>query len=233
MALLLADRKEKYLMVFADTGAEYPETLEYIEYFQEATGLPIDIVKANKVENLDCSRRGLLDYCYKRTLIPMRAFRWCTEKFKIGPLYNYQLRNNVHHQYIGFDADESRRVKNFNNLFITTSYPLIEAGINRQGCIDIIAAHGLKVPRKSGCWCCPFQALSGWKYLYLKHPLLWDKAVNMERAVIERRGGDMRATLWRSGKTLEDMAKRFGEDDAAATLKMHDTSEIPCGCYDG
>ena len=231
MALLLADRGEEFLMVFADTGAEYPETLEYLSYFEEATGFHIDVVRVGKVENLDCSNRGLLDYCEQRTLIPMRAYRWCTEKFKINPIEDYCLRNNVSHQFIGFDAGESRRAKTYLNLFYSKSYPLIEMGIDRQGCVEIIKAHGIKVPRKTGCWCCSFQAIANWKYLFENHPELWNAAREMESAVIDKRGGDQACTLWRNQKTLEDLAQRW-TGDAEEGDNDDPSDSIPCGCYD-
>jgi hypothetical protein len=64
---------------------------------------------------------------------------------------------------------------------------LIENEVNRKGCIDIIKAHGLPEPRKSGCFICPFQRKADWKELRRKHPDLFCMAVSIERDAIRKR----------------------------------------------
>ena len=66
-------------------------------------------------------------------------------------------------------------------------YLLIENGIDRDGCVDLINKHGLAIPLKSGCWFCPFQRKGQWRKLRMEHPELFCKAKELERLENESR----------------------------------------------
>ena len=83
---------------------------------------------------------------------------------------------------IGIDAGEARRAKLSSAGKIEYRYPLIEAGIDREGCKALIAAHGMAIPPKSGCYICPFQSPAQLKRLRKKHPELFCQVKMLERA---------------------------------------------------
>jgi hypothetical protein len=231
LALWLMDRGEDFLMVFADTGAEYPETLEYVDYFEETTGHPIDIVKAEIVEGRDWAEDGLYGYSFFHNMVPYRQFRWCTIKFKIRPLEAYRKRNGVEEIYIGFDAGEPHRIKHHEKDSAIKLYPLVDNGIDRAGCLEIIKAHGLELPRKSGCYICPYQRIRQWNYLFRNHPELWDKAVALEDNAHTSTGKPI--TFFDNDKSLHDLKKQLAEMDKQALLVDDHLEEWerPCGCY--
>ncbi len=231
LALLLMDRGEEFLMVFADTGAEYPETLEYIEYFEEATGHPIDIVRAEIVDGRDWSETGLYGYSWFYNMVPYRAFRWCTDKFKIRPIAKYHERNGGEEVYIGFDAGEYHRVKNRANDYAEKLYPLIDEGIDRNGCVELIKSHGLRVPMKSGCYICPYQLNRQWNYLFRVHPELWNKAIALEKNAHTAKG---KPVTFLDGKSLLDLKKELAAVDKQEFIDDSHLEEWekPCGCYD-
>jgi 3'-phosphoadenosine 5'-phosphosulfate sulfotransferase (PAPS reductase)/FAD synthetase len=135
-------------IVFCDTGAELPETLEYVNIFGQwlqQYGLHIEIIGRPE---------GLYDYCTRKQLIPFRQFRWCTEKFKIIPFNEFIQKYMPALAYIGFDAGEEGRVLNSEKPFIGKNckkkkfpydkrYPLFQNGIDRAGCMDMIRKAGL------------------------------------------------------------------------------------------
>ena len=60
-------------------------------------------------------------------------------------------------------------------------YPLMEWGINREKCKQIIAAAGLPVPLKSACFFCPASKKHEILWLQEHHPELMDRALAIER----------------------------------------------------
>jgi hypothetical protein len=101
---------------------------------------------------------------------------------------------------IGFDAGEEHRAKINHNKGVENRYPLIEAGLNRDDCIKLIKSHGLEVPRKSGCFICPFQRVTEWKELRRKHPNLYCKAVTLENICNEKRNQNGKKNIYINGK---------------------------------
>ena len=176
MAIMLINQGWKGQIVFSDTGTEHPETYCWMDYFEKEwlrprgfeiirlKGLPYHRVKGGI---------SLIEYCELAHKIPMAAIRWCTTEWKVDPLRRWCVENNTPEQLIGIAADESHRM-------IGKNRPLVDAGITREGCIKIIESEGLSVPRKSGCYICPFQRDSGWKQLWQDHPDLFERAAKME-----------------------------------------------------
>ena len=146
--------------------------------------------------------------------------------FKVRPVAKWMAQNGETEQMIGIAADESHRQPD-------KWRPLCDAGVTRQGCIDIIQAEGVSVPRKSGCYICPFQRVSGWRELWRDHPDLFERAAKLEEDVTRNVEGRFRATLDPSGKrTLRDLEVMF-----TGQAPMFDDSEMdalrsyqPCIC---
>jgi 3'-phosphoadenosine 5'-phosphosulfate sulfotransferase (PAPS reductase)/FAD synthetase len=170
---------EDFEAVFVDHGTDWPETYEYMQ-MMIAKGYPVTVIKPN--------HRGfdnLYDCCMARKILPNRQRRWCTHEFKVVPLIDYYQTPSV--ELIGFDVNEKTRIGMHEKNGVTKDYPLLAAGIDRQGCIDLIKRHGLPVPPKSGCWICPFQKREQWIELKRRHPDLFCKAVQLENLCNERR----------------------------------------------
>jgi len=196
LMLLLEDFGIEFESVFVDTGCEYPETYEYLDYLQKL-GYDITVIKPN-VEG--CST--IYEYCKKYRIVPGQFMRWCTEKFKVKPFAQYIQTPCI--VFMGIDVSEKHRA--FGKPVkkgALTSYPLIDYKIDRRKCVQIIKSHGLRVPRKSACWLCPFAKKREVRELYLKYPDLYEKRKEIERLASERHG--RRVTL-RVGVTTEEWA---------------------------
>ena len=166
-------------IVFADVGNESPETYAFLKIFKEwmkEHNLKFVTVK---------SHLGTLrDDHYKKRIIPFRAFRSCTDKFKIIPIRKYlkaKYPDDTHfNMYLGIDYGEKQRAKKSRRNYQTMTYPLVEQNIGRVGCVRIIENEGVPVPPKSGCVFCPFQPRQSWSDLLNNHPDIFDECIDFE-----------------------------------------------------
>lgn len=185
MLLMLLDQGEKFEAIFVDHGTDYPETYEYLKMFQdwlENQGQTRITVLKPAVEGYE----NLYDYYFRWKMAPSMHKRICTDKFKVRVVQEYV--DTPCFMLLGIDAGEkSSRMKISTNKGIENRWPLVEAGIDRPGCKEIIAAHGLPIPIKSGCFICPFQGPGQWRRLRMEHPELFCKAEKLEDRNMEYR----------------------------------------------
>jgi hypothetical protein len=166
-------------MIFADTGAEMPQTYKTVERMQgiaKQNNILFTIVRSDK--------GNLYDYCWKYKTVPSRQRRDCTWKFKIRPIRNYireKYGKEEHfNQYIGISYEEKHRVRLSDVRYATNVYPLIDNKIDRNECIKINKENGFDDTLKSGCYICPFTRKQGWIDLAKNNPELFDKAIALE-----------------------------------------------------
>lgn len=146
----------------------------------------------------------LEQYCLETGVIPLAFMRWCTEWWKVVPLLNWRRENEIDEMLIAFAADEAHRVKNRPYRL----YPLVDRGIDRDGCKAIISQQGLELPRRSSCFFCPFQRMSSWRDLWTLHPDLFERGAEMERNASQH--CKKRATLMPDARfTLDELRRKF------------------------
>ncbi len=165
----------EFIPVFANVGdrAENPATIKYIhEYI-------IPICRDNWIPFVETKSGDLYDDLVNNPhpCIPVFAGksqlrRICTSDRKIKPVnaaIKRLLKNdeNAALVQIGISVDEIHRAKfedwrkqdrygRYFGFWQKPDYPLIDAGMSRDDCIEIIKKAGLPVPDKSACWFCPF-----------------------------------------------------------------------------
>jgi len=157
-------------IVFSDTGAEMPYTYQYIDYM-EKHGFHITYLTGGRTQV-----ETLVEYCDRKRLIPSPMNRWCTTDWKRTPIDYFCRAMEIDTQWVGIDAGEEHRAKNRKGK----EFPLIEMGINRRQCVEIIKDMGWCVPQKSGCFMCPYQSKRQWITLKRDFPELWEIAVRLE-----------------------------------------------------
>jgi len=156
----------------------------------------------------------------------MAAVRWCTLEWKVKPIKYWCADNGNPEQLIGIAADESHRQPGANR-------PLVDAYLTRENCISIIEKEGLDVPRKSGCYICPFQRPSGWRELWSNHPDLFERVATIEGSCTKDSNDGYIATLDPAGKVtlrqrqdgFERQVLMFDDTDYDALLRFR-----PCIC---
>lgn len=213
-------------IVFSDTGCEWPETLCYMDYFEREwlshRGMSITRIKQNHYKG----GLSLIEYCEVKAIIPLCSARWCTVEWKKKPLTDFQGGRDY---MIGIAADEARRRTD-------SIRPLVNAGITRKGCIEIIQSAGLEVPQKSGCYICPFQRNSQWRMLWERHPELFERAARLEDSAQEY----ARSNRYRAGNAIFDasgkttLRQRQLSYESQIPLPEFDMDELlsyqPCIC---
>jgi PP-loop superfamily ATP-utilizing enzyme len=147
-------------IVFADTGAESQGTYLNILNFHlicKEHGIPFSIVR-RKGENIT-------EWVTRLGIVPVMAggSHVCSKKFK-GDVIQKWAKEKFPKQkityLIGIEADEKHRTARFtkpkgdDNEY---EYPLVDRGITRQDCLDLVAEHGMTIP-KSSCVFCPFMS---------------------------------------------------------------------------
>lgn len=190
MVIMLVEDGWTGPIVFADPGAEDPDTYCYLEYFQReylvSRGLEVIQLSPKTHPELYCPsyRMTLIEKCDLKRIVPIMFLRWCTAEYKRTPLIRWTKRQGFDRQLLGIAWDERRRAKAARKKGLDREYPLVDYEIGRPGCVAIIEQAGLAVPPKSGCWFCPFQRISDWRRLYELRRDLWDRAEEMDEVAM-------------------------------------------------
>jgi hypothetical protein len=220
MAIYMRDKVPEMEYFFCDTGAELPETYEFLD--------KLEIVLGKKIERLN-AKKGF-DHWFEvyRGTLPSPQMRWCTTKMKIEPIENW-VGNEEVVSYIAIRADEASRkgyVSSKKNIH--ARFPFIEAGIDHDGVMRILDNAGVGLPEyyewrtRSGCYFCFFQRKAEWIGLSERHPDLWEKAVGIEQKIMKDAGADGdksfdefsmkgRQYTWSGGETLLELLARKDE----------------------
>ena len=235
LAVYLRDRVPQMEYFFCDTGAELPETYEYLTRLDAILGKPIHYLNAERD----------FDHYFKmfRGTLPSPQMRWCTRHLKIKPIEDW-VGDDETVSYVAIRADEQNRkghISTKQNL--TTRFPFKEDGINHDGVIRILEDAGIGLPdyyewrTRSGCYFCFFQRKTEWIGLSEKHPKLFAQAVAIEQKVLQDAGvgedadfADQamkeRQYTWSGGETLIQLLARKPEvlEHRDATLARSSTA---------
>lgn len=214
--------------LFANVGeqAEHPATLAYIrevaQPYGEAHGIPVHELKRT---TKDGKVRDLYEHLVNGTeagrqadVIPMRGesgapmSRGCTRDYKVMVVGKWLKAHGANADNpatvcIGISTDEIQRVSNKRaSSYERPVYPLIDLGLNRLDCVNVILAAGLPVPPKSACFFCPFTRPSQWAEMRRDQPELFWKAADLEATMNNRRRatGVRPSYLTRFGKPLSE-----------------------------
>jgi len=205
--LVLAARGELDIktFLFANVGddSEHPATLRYVREvaMPYASQHGITIIELHYTKK-DGTKQTLLENItmpsQKGEVIPIRlgsgkpGIRACTTTWKIRTIGKWMRAHGASKAHpgvtaIGISLDEIQRMKPSQEAYRVNVYPLIDRRMNRQDCINVIARAGLPVPPKSSCFFCPFHRMSKWQEMAKEEPVLFQKSVDLEQFINERR----------------------------------------------
>lgn len=206
--VLAAEGKLDYrTFLFANVGedSEFPDTLRYVQEYAEPfaalQGLEfVEVCKRTRdgepqtlIERIDASEKSIP--------IPLRigpsaapANRTCTAEFKIRTVEKELRRRGATKEEkaivgIGISTDEISRVGSEidpRTEYQLRRYPLIDLGLSRSDCEQVIRSAGLPLPPRSACWFCPFHTAEEWRRLQRQHPDLFEKACELEDKLRDR-----------------------------------------------
>lgn len=204
---------------FCDTGAELPETYDYLAQLEKFLGKPI--ARLNPVKNFDWW------LAYLDNFLPSKLARWCTLHLKLRPIEQF-IGNDKAFSYVGIRADEDNR-KGYQspNGNIQTVFPFKEDGITRPEVFKILEEAGLGLPEyykwrtRSGCYFCFFQRKMEWVGLYENHPELFEKAKTYEK--FDNMTG--KRFTWAEGESLEELVRSERTTEIKAKHKALEEKE--------
>ena len=175
IVMIAKDELEVDEIVFADIGAEKPETYWYIEnYIKPMLTIPYVTVTSHL--------GTLYDHCWQYKIIPSIQHRWCTDKFKVRPIEKLYKKDSI--LLVGFSADEANRAEKPSRM--ARQFPLIERGLTVTDCVHIIQDYGLPIPLRSSCFFCVYEPYVEYNWLKNNHPDLMEKALALEQRHYER-----------------------------------------------
>ena len=214
---------------FCDTGAELPETYEFLSRLEVVLGKPIARLNSDKG----------FDHWFEvyRGTLPSPQMRWCTRQMKIKPLEDW-LGDDEATSYVAIRADEKNRkgyVSTKPN--ISAVFPFIEDDIDHEGVLRILDDAGLGLPdyyewrTRSGCYFCFYQRKAEWVGLADRHPELFERAVAIENKMLKDAGADgdasytdnamkSRAYTWSQGETLVELIGRRDDIERKHKIAM-------------
>ncbi len=205
LAIYLRDRVPEMEYLFADTGAELPETLEFVDLMEDYLGKKIERINANRD----------FDFYLKlhNNFLPSARQRWCTINLKLLPFEEF-VGNDEVISYIAIRADEPSRSGYISSKpNIRTCMPFRDDGITKEDVIEILESSGIGLPKyyswrsRSGCYFCFFQTQKEWVGLKKHHPEYFDKAKTYEK--VDEATGTM--FTWNQLGNLDEVVRKASE----------------------
>lgn len=208
---------------FTDTGKELPEVYEFLGRLEGFLGKTI--VRLNPDRDFDF---WLREYGH---FLPSASTRWCTRQLKLLP-FRMWLRPSLAQgvqvtSYVAIRADEDER-QGFapTQPGLKVVYPFRDAGIDKEGVIDLLKNSGLGLPKyygwrsRSGCTFCFFQQKIEWVNLKKHHPEAFEEAKRYEKIAVEH-GSPF---TWSMGEPLSELERperiaQIEQDFAARKLR--------------
>ncbi|MBL3529658.1 MAG: phosphoadenosine phosphosulfate reductase family protein [gamma proteobacterium endosymbiont of Lamellibrachia anaximandri] len=214
---------EKMEYFFTDTGAELQEVYDTLDKLEAYLGKPINRLSSSR------------DFNHWLTLhdnmLPSVKARWCTRVLKIKPFEEF-VGNDPVISYVGIRADENREGYISQKETIKAVFPFSEDGIVRDDVFRILE-ESIGIPEyyqwrsRSGCFFCFFQRQDEWLGLKRRHPELFQKALEMEKNVGQRKfdwGASERIEsgngyTWNQSGTLNEIVIRAEEKESSESEK--------------
>lgn len=236
--------------LFSNVGddSEHPATLDFVRNvatpYAAKHGLVIHELTPLRHKVETTLMREITKEDSKRDLIPVFGEagnpmkRSCTADFKVATIHRW-LKAHGARKYtpayvqLGISTDEIQRAgRGKELLYERRQYPLLDLGLSRTDCIEIIKEAGLPVPPKSACFFCPFHGDKAWAELRRERPDLFEKAQDLEDFMQKRKEtlGLRKVYLSRRGAERE---KRLSETFLPAEEPVFGSQVGSDGCDSG
>jgi 3'-phosphoadenosine 5'-phosphosulfate sulfotransferase (PAPS reductase)/FAD synthetase len=169
-----------YLFVCTPTGDELPPMQAHWERLRILLG---DVVMLpNKTLEILIDEVGVL---------PNSRLRFCTEKLKLNPFFKFmELCSKGSIMYVGLRSDEPDRIGAIldNEDKFTIEYPFRKWNWGLPEIQAYLRCRGIEVPARTDCGACFYQRLDEWRDLYEQYPERYQRYVDMEERISDRRG---------------------------------------------
>ena len=224
----LGDLPRADYAIFADPGAELPDTYKLWDYLniwrEKNNGIPL--IKKKKSLYKDIIK-GQNSTGQRWASIP--AFgesggmirRQCTKEYKIDVVVKEirKLHDLVKYQtmkptilYLGISMDEIQRMKESRLPKITYEYPLIENRITRGDCIKFLEERSFHDVKKSSCVFCPYHNNTQWRDIKQSYTEEWKKVIEVDEAIRDSSKRGLKDQLYLH-RTLKPINEAYLQED--------------------
>jgi 3'-phosphoadenosine 5'-phosphosulfate sulfotransferase (PAPS reductase)/FAD synthetase len=172
-------------VVYIDTGSEDDDNPRFIADCARWFGKPVQVIRSDEYEDTwDCWERT-------RYLVGPDGAR-CTTEMKKVPRYKFERPDDVH--VFGYTADAKDAARSVRwvdqNPGYESRFPLIERGLYKADCLELILRAGIELPRmyrlgyeNNNCVGCPKGGMGYWNRIRVTHPHVFAKMALLERDV--------------------------------------------------
>ena len=170
--------------VYCETGSEHPDNERFLTDCEQWFGRPVTRLKSEQYSDT-------WDVWEKRRYLAGITGAPCTIELKVAPRLKFQRPTDVH--VFGYtcdaaDADRANRLRaNYPELTIIT--PLIERGLFKAACLDMVQRAGITLPpmyalgfQNNNCICCVKATSPAYWALVRQHfPQQFDRMAKLSR----------------------------------------------------
>jgi len=180
------------VLVYADTGSEHPDNTRFMADAESWLGKKIVVIRSEKY------RDTWQVFKERRYLVgPKGAL--CTAELKKIPRFGFQRPDDI--QVFGYVAGEESRAKRFReqNFDVDMRTPLIEKGLTKSDCLDIILRNRIELPamyrlgyRNNNCIGCVKGGAGYWNKIRVDFPDVFQRMSDQEQelgATVLRKDG--------------------------------------------
>ena len=185
--------------VFADPGWEGYDTYDHLDWLEEQLDYPLyttsngsiykDVIaSASEGKRMANPPYYTLSKDGKKGVLK----RGCTTEYKVIPVQRKvreilgfkkgeRIAGKVHvNMWLGISTDESQRLRESTDKWITFRWPLIEKGMNRTNCQSWLEKNGYPEAPRSACVGCPYHNNDYWRDMKKNRPDEWDEACKVD-----------------------------------------------------
>ena len=189
--------------IFADTHWEPPTIYTHLDWLSRNLSFPLYVVDNGRSLREDA--KALTNHSGNESFIDIPVYlkgtdgsgdgmgrRQCTEHYKVRPirrkireLLGLRKRQRIPsgatiELWLGISTDEAIRMRTSRDRWIRNRYPLIEARMSRQDCLDWWEARYDRPLERSACVGCPYQSRQRWVETKRRFPELFREAVEID-----------------------------------------------------
>jgi hypothetical protein len=200
--------------IFADTQWEPRAIYAHLAWLETALPFPVyRVTLGNLKEAVTKGGFSSVPFYTDKGL----GARQCTYQYKLRPLYR-KVRELLGgktpkggcEMWVGISTDEMIRMKDARVQYIKNRFPLVEAGISRQDCLQWFRRRYDFSPPRSACLGCPFKRDSEWRDTRNGPALEWQETIEADKQI--RLASGKPQFMHRSLKPLDEVDLSTPED---------------------
>lgn len=162
---------------------EHPDNLRFLRDCAAWLGRPVAVLRSDKY--VDCWH-----VWEERRYLNGTKGALCTVEMKKRVRQKFSQPDDIH--IFGFTVDECHRAERFtrDNPEIQSRFPLIDAGIGKGDCYDLIRDAGIELPamyrlgyRNANCIGCVKGGMGYWNKIRIDFPMVFNRMAKLEESL--------------------------------------------------